>query len=539
MRQNIIFCAATLIAALVAAGCTKDGTRHADASSLTIGVLGEAHSLNPLLEEGSVSGTIGPLIFSYLLTVDARGRLQPDLAQAIPSAGNRGISPDGETVTYHLRHGVRWQDGKPLTSSDVVYTYDLIMNPSTNVPSRTGYDRIATVTAPDAYTVRVRLKRRFSPVLSDFFAPDTNYPVLPKHVLKAHPDINHGAFNTMPIGSGPYRVEQWSRGDYIRFAANPTYFGGAPSIAHLMLKTVPSVTTMYDELHTGELDAAFPTVAQYAHDFRPIPGVSAVKKRTGGAVLLIFNVASARLSDPRVRRALAQGVDYARIVHAATRGIQSHDDAAGGLFGAAYDASVRPLPFDLSRAKALLDAAGWRGGAAGLRYHDGVPFELLYTYDLQETEGTDFGVLLQQALRALGVKLTLRGYATQMFTAPANDGGPLLSGRFEMAFVQLIPQTDPDMSWFFGCDQMPPNGFNLSRFCDPQTTEADAESIANYDWSQRRRESIVIQRRVVDEVPLIPLWQQGQVVVRIDALQGVDPSPASPLWNVARWRLQR
>lgn len=539
MRQNIIFCAAALAVALLAGGCTKSGGRHADSASLTIGVSGEPHSLNPLLEEGAVSATIGPLIFSYLLTVDARGRLRPDLAEAIPSTGNGGISPDGLTVTYRLRHGVRWQDGKPLTASDVVYTYGLIMNPSVNVPSRTGYDRIASVTAPDAYSVRVRLKRRFSPILSDFFAPDTNYPVLPKHVLRNDRDINHAAFNTLPIGSGPYRVELWSHGDYVRFVANPYYFGGTPTIAHLTLKAVPSVTTMYDQLRTGELDSAFVTQAQYAHDFHPIPGVTAVKREDGGAVLLVFNVASARLSDVRVRQALAQGIDYTRLVHDATRGVQSHGDAPGGLFGAAYDSSVQPLPYDVAHAKALLDAAGWREGAGGVRVRNGVPLELVYTYDLQEAEGTDFGVLLQQAMRGLGVKVTLHGYPTQIFTAPANDGGPLLSGKFEMAFVQLIAQNDPDMSWFFGCDQLPPNGFNLSRFCDREITQADAASISSYDWNERHRQSVIIQRRVAQDVPLIPLWQQGHVAVYTDRLEGVDSSPDSPLWNVAQWRLRQ
>jgi ABC-type transport system substrate-binding protein len=85
---------------------------------------------------------------------------------------------------------------------------------------------------------------------------------------------------------------------------------------------------------------------------------------------------------------------------------------------------------------------------------------------------------------------------------------------------------------------MPPKGFNVSRFCDPQVTAADAASIATYDWNERRRQSTVIQRRVADDVPLIALWQQGHVAVHIDALKGVDPAPTSSVWNIASWRLQ-
>jgi peptide/nickel transport system substrate-binding protein len=258
----------------------------------------------------------------------------------------------------------------------------------------------------------------------------------------------------------------------------------------------------------------------------------------GGAALLIFNVASSPLNDVRVRRALAQGIDYARIVHDASRGTESTRNAPAGLFGATYDPSVKQLPFDVTRAKALLDEAGWRDGPGGVRSRDGVPLELDYAYDLQEAEGTDFGVLLQQAMRTLGVRLAMRGYSTQIFTAPAHIGGPLLGGKFEMSFVQLTGPTDPDLSWFFGCDQMPPNGFNISRFCDSQVSAADAASVASYDWNERRRQSIVIQRRLAEEVPLIALWQQGHVAVHIDSLIGVDPAPTSSVWNVGTWRIQ-
>ncbi len=215
--------------ALLSACTHGEGTTSAR-DSLVIGRIGDFESLNPLLLSGADSASIGPLVFSYLVTVDSRGILAPDVAQAVPSVANGGISRDGKTIVYRLRKGVRWQDGAPLTSRDVAFTYRQILNPRNDVPARDVYDRIVRLETPDPWTVRLTLREPNSAMLSYFFAPDGNYTILPEHVLRGRTDLNHDPFNAMPVGSGPFRVVEWRRGDRLRLERFDGYFGGVPGL---------------------------------------------------------------------------------------------------------------------------------------------------------------------------------------------------------------------------------------------------------------------------------------------------------------------
>ena len=146
---------------------------------------------------------------------------------------NGGISKDGLTITYHLRHGVRWHDGAPFDSGDVKFTWQAIMNPRNNVVSRRGYDQVASVDTPDDYTVVFHMKRFFAPAIDTIFGEsDTPYRILPRASARERIPISiRSPFNSAPVGTGPYRFVRWLRGDRIVLAANPAYFRGAPKIA--------------------------------------------------------------------------------------------------------------------------------------------------------------------------------------------------------------------------------------------------------------------------------------------------------------------
>src|SRR5581483_8815234 len=166
IRAAVVLAAA---AAVLCTGCARRSAETASPNRLVIGVPVERQSLAPLLLEGQPTALIVPTIYDWLVTADARGELVPDLAAAVPTTANGGISRDGLTLTYHLRKGVRWQDGAPLTAADVAFTYAAVMNPRNDVLSREGFDVVSSVTAIDAATVRVRLKRRFSPIVATLF----------------------------------------------------------------------------------------------------------------------------------------------------------------------------------------------------------------------------------------------------------------------------------------------------------------------------------------------------------------------------------
>ena len=155
--------------ACVLAACAKVGAPPSRQATLVIAVAQEPASLNPLYLQGSIGYAISELGYSYLTNYDSLGNIVPDVAATVPSRVNGGISIDGERVVYHLRRDVSWQDGAPLNSHDVAFTYSAIMNASNAVPSRYGYDRVASVEAHDPYTVVVKLKRPYSANYRLFF----------------------------------------------------------------------------------------------------------------------------------------------------------------------------------------------------------------------------------------------------------------------------------------------------------------------------------------------------------------------------------
>ncbi len=480
--------------------------------------------MNPLLIEGASTATIVPLIYSYLLTIDDRGRLVPDVATEVPTQANKGISRDGLTIKYHLRKNVKWQDGAPLTARDVVFSYDAVMNPRNNLPSRDGYEQIRRVRAAGAYTVIVTLKTPYAPILSWFLAPNQNYGILPEHLLGRYPDVNHVPYDAMPIGSGPFRVVQWVRGDHLRLVRNPSYYAGAPAIGEITLKFVADTNTILNQLRTGEVNAYLDADQDYLREYSAIRSEQVRRAPIAGIGDLFFNAADPALSDPRVRTALAEALDLPRIVRNATRGAETTADANRGLFSWGYDPSIKMPAYDLAAAKRVLEAPG-------------APHTLEFTTLSGNAVYASIAVQVQQALRALGIAVTIRSYSPTLFLAPAADGGPIFAGRFQAAFTEILTSADPDTQWYLGCAQAAPRGFNVSRFCDAITERAEAAGVANYDPAVRRKYAAIVQRRVAQLVPYVPLWQRRSIFVLPKSLQGFRPSPESPYWNVAQWRL--
>jgi peptide/nickel transport system substrate-binding protein len=154
-------------------------------------------NLNPMLGALGPDRDLGSFWCARLLIFDDHEALQPELALREPTLANKDISQDGRTLTYRLRHGVKWQDGAPFTSADVVFSWQQVMNPDNLVPTRFNYDRVASIDTPDAYTAVVHLKEPWAPFIANFF---TGYCIIPKHILKGYANINHADYvNDLPF----------------------------------------------------------------------------------------------------------------------------------------------------------------------------------------------------------------------------------------------------------------------------------------------------------------------------------------------------
>jgi len=504
-----------LLAALALASCTSTAITTRQDTVLHIAQSAEPGSLDPLLLTGAPAEEIGSLLYSYLLRVDDRGTLVPDLALRVPSIANGGISADGMTIVYRLRSGVRWHDGAPFSAADVIATYRAVMDPRNPVPTRLGFDRIRRIDAPSPLTVRVRLSAPFAPFLTYFFETE-NYPILAAHVLAKTPVLAASALDRMPIGTGPYRLASWRRGEVLELRANAGYYGGEPHIQRLDVHFIASAQTIVAQLRTGEIDAAFATDPHAIDLLRANPVLRIVDTPIYGFEALSFQTTDPALQDATVRRALAAVFDFSRAAQHISRGSLTTTAAARGLFTWAYRAQPQRS----------VDRVA-------------LPPHLSLAIDASRPADREVAVLLQDDARRAGISLAIVPYAPQLFYAPASEHGPLEGGRYQLALHAVLTGEDPETSWLLGCAQRPPAGFNVSRYCRPAVDAALANALDTFDRVRRARDYGLVQAAVARDVPFIAAWQTREIDAFPRAMTGFSPSPETPFYRVERWRFAR
>ncbi|HEX6832786.1 MAG TPA: peptide ABC transporter substrate-binding protein, partial [Rudaea sp.] len=478
--------AGVAVAVMLVSGCTRAGQTQAPSDVLRVALNINPTQLNPILTQNTIESFTDGLIFNELVTQDAQHHQIPDLAREVPTVANGGVSKDGLTLVYHLRKGVRWHDGAPFTSKDVVFTWHAIMNPNNNVVSRRGYDQIASMTTPDPYTVVMHMKRLFSPAIDTIFGEsDTPMKILPEHLLARYPNLNHVAFNAAPVGTGAYRFVRWLRSDHIELAANANYFKGRPHFARLLLKIIPDDNTMLAQIRAHEVDLALEIPAPVYRDASGAPGVTRQLASAPVYTAVQFNTQKSPLDDPRVRRALVMGIDRQQIVRDDSYGTATVAVADLSPYYWAFDRSLSPIPYDPNGAKALLDAAGWHPGPDGVRTKNGRRLSLLYVYGTGSQLVRTIIAQVQQMYRPLGIEVQLKGYDYATLYAAAQSGGILNGGRFDMAMYSWVSGADPDDSSQWTCAAIPPNGNNVSRYCSRQMDALQRTALSTLDRGVR------------------------------------------------------
>lgn len=535
--------AAALAALLVlAGGCTKAGAPSAPAANgvLRVGLYAEPTSLNPLLATNTAENFLASLAFDLLVTVDGKGNEVPDLAAEVPTLQNGGISKDGLTITYHLRHNVKWQDGAPFTSADVKFSWQAVMNPNNNVVERRGYDQVRSVDTPDPYTVVFHLKSPFAPFVDTVFGEsDDPFRIIPKHLLARYPDINRIPFNQLPIGTGPFKVARWIHGDRIEYVANPYYFRGAPKLHAITVFIVPDGNTQEAELRAHDLDLV-PDIstANLAHlRSHPTPGVTTLLAKSPVYYAVDFNLTHPPLDDVRVRRALAYAIDEKRIIDTLLFGTAVPAAADLSDFYWAYDPHVMRYPHDPAKAQALLRAAGWVRGPGGIRRKNGRRLSLQLVYGQGNATAREMGVQIQSDLRQAGVDVQIKTYTYTMLYATSAMGGILNSGKFDLAEYAWVSGADPDDSSSWMCSTIPPAGNNITHYCNPRFDAAERDALTNFDRARRKKDYAVTQQLLASDAPAAFQYYQRERFALATDLKHFKPNGVSAGWNAYEWSL--
>lgn len=530
--------------ALALAACTKvdNGaalTAHGLPGVVRIVGIGSIDSLIPMLSGNEGAADIAAFWGAWLFRVDERGELVPELATEVPTQANGGISRDGLTITYHLRRGVKWHDGAPFTARDVIFTWHAIMNPRNNVLTRSGYDAIASMSAPDDYTLKVTLRRPYAPAVATYFGPSSDpFCILPQHLLGKLSDINRAAYDSNPIGTGPFVLAQYEPGIKVKLLANPSYWRGEPKLKEVDFLIVPDLNTRTLMMRTGEADVYYQAADNKVAELQSIPGVRVIDRRFNEFWYLAFNARNPPLDDVRVRRAIAMAVDREYVIKAVANGLGTPADGDQPDFSWAYDRSVRAPRFDPAGAGELLGAAGWRLSSDGFRYKDGTRLTLQYVTSKTYGEAYKFGPVFQVQMKRIGVDVQVKFYPTSLLYAAKETGGIMNNGKFDVAWVGWIGGVDPDDDTLWACDQMPPNGYNYQYFCDPRIDQQERIALTLYGLAQRRAAYSRIQQLLAEDVPVHFLfWTHVHNAVSV-RLQGFRSAPTVTVFmNPWEWRI--
>jgi len=506
-----------------------------DPTTLRLVVTGDPHGLNPIFPTNQEDDYLASLCFDLLITQDGAGRLVPDLAADVPTLRNGGISADGKTIRYSLRHGVRWHDGAPFTSADVAFTWRAIMNARNSVPNRHGYDRVERVETPDPYTVVFRLRELYAPFVRTVFAEaDTTYRVLPKHLLERETSLDRADFNTHPIGTGPYKFVRWDRAQTVEYEANPAYFAGAPHIPKIVVRVLPDFTTRAIELRTHHLDLGLLDSNGFGL-LRGADGLVGELVPFNGFAAYLMNESRPPLDDVRVRRAIARAIDRAALARRVSLGtaLPGYADIPPALYGGA--ARNDPNAYDPAASRSLLDAAGWKLGPDGIRMRDGKRLTFVMADYGGSPSVQSMDVQVQSLLRAVGIEGQIKDYAAATFFAPASAGGPLASGNYDLAFFGWQAGTDLDNSTLFACASRPPNGRNFENYCSREMEALQREALSTYDDAKRRAAYAKIEALIVRDVPMAFVTYPRLRVERNVDLRRPEPNGVTLWWHVAEW----
>jgi peptide/nickel transport system substrate-binding protein len=364
----------------------------AQAGVLSVAIPSNPQTLDPINQPNHDVMAINQLIFENLVGIDARGQRVPQLARAWT------ISPDKLTYTFDLQRGVNFQNGQPFTSADVKYSFDYVLNPANKAFRRPFWTVIESVSAPDAHTAVIRLKRPYRPLL-DYMSKYMG--IFPAGSREQHPD---GYFKQTPVGvgTGPAIFVQSKANDFVELKRNPAYWGkGEPHWDKIVFRIIPEESSRLASLMSDQTQIISAPPAQTFAQIRTSAGLAGDSRASPTSPLMMcLNNRKAPFDDPAFRRAVSLVLDRAKICRDLCYGAVKASSMPFAPESSWYDAgSAGSLAFNLDRARAALKSS---------KYASGASFDLLYVQPAYLIDTSSTALFIQAQLASLGVRVNLR-----------------------------------------------------------------------------------------------------------------------------------
>jgi len=499
------------------------------ARRIAIGRVGDVTTLNPVLYADLGTGEVVNRLFDHLVITDDAGRLVPGRLLARWTA-----SDDRLVWDFHLRPGARWHDGRPVTAGDACFTLASMLDPGTRSPRRAeflvdgepiGFRAVAPT------VLRITLPVPFAP----FPASLAWRPLIPAHLYAGSP-IHANPLNRSPIGSGPFEFGHWEPGVELSINAHRGHHLGRPALDQVVWRCFPGGPAAVEALLAGDVDYVPGIPQALVRVLADEPDVRVVRSLDGSFTYLGFQLEHPLFRDPRVRRAVHAAVDRDRIVCEALAGEGVTAATAVVPSSPWHNPDVPQIAYDPRAAAELLDAAGWRLDARGVRRDaDGRPFTFTIRTLAHDPAKGAAARLIADQLAAVGVTVRIARHPMDELLE-----GHARTGRFEALLLGLTPGLDPAfLHGFYHSALTPPGGWNLLRYRNEAVDAAlDGSQRATVE-AERRHLVHRVQAAIAADVPHVLLYH----AVAVDAAStrlALPPLPATPanrFMHLHRWSI--
>lgn len=514
-----------LLALSMLAGCgpsnpisTVDYDRHyppVNGGTIVDAMIGEPSGLIPMIAGEAAASAIAANIFNSLLKYDRNLDLEAELAKSWE------ISADKKTITFKLKPGMKWADGKPLTSADVLFTWKLVTDDNTRTPYGSDYKLVTKAETPDPLTFRVSYQQPYAPALDTW----AGLQILPKHLLEGQ-DINTTAFARKPVGSNYYQLEKWLNGERISLVKNPLSTQGEAKIERLVSRFIPDAASQFLELMADNIDSMNLNPIQFARIFPSRPDltqkIGLYKELGNNYTYLGFNLKRKPFDDIRVRQAINYALNKQELIDGVLLGL-------GEPVSSPYKPGTRwtnpdltPYPYDPQKALTLLKEAGYEDtNGDGILDKDGKPFvfEMLTNQNKQREMSA---VLIQRRLKEIGIDSSIRVLEWASFV-----GRFIKTGEFDAVVLGWSLSLDPDQYSIWHSSQQAPGQFNFIGYNNPDVDRLLEQGRLEMDPDKRMKIYHEFARILQEDSPIVYLYAGYGLPAIHKRIKGID-NPAPP-----------
>lgn len=472
-----------------------------------------------------------------LITTDENNAYVPVLAKRIPTEENGLVvrNADGSVdMTWELRNNVFWHDGEPFTSADVCFTWRFVTSENSQTYNRDQYLGIVNCRMPDDHTVVFEWDAMYGYYAGLFEA------VLPKHILggmTTEEIVNYTPYNrgSKTVGTGPFEFAEWKSGEYVRVVRNENYWRGTtyPAIDEIVWAFIPDANTRLNAMKAGQYHFGRILPTQVAQ-VRALEGydVHLISSNTFMHFDLSLNTPHARLlfSDPQVRKAIFHAIDRKAIAEQLMERTVKLANTPINPTSPYHNPAVEQPDYDPSRARQILDRAGWRVGPGGIRQKDRQRFSFVMLNRAGASDRIAIAQVIQAQLKAVGLEVTFETMESAAWTQKWR------SKQWEAIVSAWFLPADPSLTSLYACNG--PN--NMTGICDPDLDELMKESDRSVDFDKRKALLDQVQERLAVTARALPIYYNvvpELVSRRIGNYRGSGTNFGS-FWNLWEWTLR-